>query len=119
MTSGLIISRANKLKLHKIAVNNPSPHNIHSYKHYRNTYNTLLRLSKKLYFETNLKANERNPRKTWDLLKEATKSNSGRQKIDSIIINDSPSNDPNEISEEFNRFFATAGTNISNTLNHP
>jgi hypothetical protein len=117
MTTGLLISRNNKLKLHKTAINNPSIEHTSAYKRYRNTYNTLLRLSKKLYFESNLKAYENNPRKTWELLKEATKSPSSSKKIDTIVINGSSSSNPNEISEEFNRFFSVAGVNISETVN--
>jgi hypothetical protein len=93
-----------------------SPHNTTIYKNFRNIYNSTLRLSKKLYFESSLKTHEKNPRKTWELLKETTGSNSNQHKIESIIVNGSPSSNPNIITEEFNRFFATAGVNISNSV---
>ena len=54
MTSGLLVSRLTKLKLHKLSIHSPSQSNIDQYKRYRNIYNTLLRTSKKLYFEKNL-----------------------------------------------------------------
>jgi len=51
MTRGLLISRATKLKLHKIAVKERTQQSIDHYKRYRNLYNVILRQSKKLYFD--------------------------------------------------------------------
>ncbi len=53
MTSGLLVSRNTKLRLHKISIDNPSNTNITAYRKYRNIYNSVLRNSKKLYFESN------------------------------------------------------------------
>ncbi len=44
-TNGLLISRNNKNKLHKLSILEPSPHNVNTYKTYRNLYNTLIRKS--------------------------------------------------------------------------
>jgi hypothetical protein len=46
--------------------------NIARFRNYRNLYNTLVRKSKAKYFEENLNANVKNPKKTWELLREAT-----------------------------------------------
>jgi len=72
MTPGLLISRISKNNLHKNSLLNPTPENINRFRVYRNLYNTLMRKSKAKYFEENLLANVKNPKKTWDLLKEAT-----------------------------------------------
>jgi hypothetical protein len=63
MTSGLLVSRKNKLKLHKIALCDPLPVNVAKYKSYRNIFNLLVRKSKSLYSEDSLNQNVGNPKK--------------------------------------------------------
>jgi hypothetical protein len=72
MTPGLLISRTTKNNLHKLSLIDPSLVNIAKFKTYRNLYNTLVRKSKNSYFEENLNANVKNPKKSWELLKEVT-----------------------------------------------
>ncbi len=83
MTAGLLILRTTKNMLHKTALCYPLPVNVEKYKIYRNIYNTVLRKSKTKYFEDSLNENVKNPKKTWEILKEATigaKSNSKIEK---------------------------------------
>lgn len=117
MTIGLLTSRNTKSKLHKQALLDPSAYNISRYRSYRNIYNTVLRLSKKLYFEKNLNENAKNPRKSWELLKEALNSNNNQNKIESIQINGLPTDNSQDIAEEFNKFFSTAGVNVASSIN--
>jgi potassium voltage-gated channel Eag-related subfamily H protein 8 len=117
MTSGLLISRKTKDQLYINQVNNPSIENLNKYKTYRNTFNSILRASKKLYFTSSLKKSEKNPKKTWDILKEAMNKQNQRSKIDSIICDNKQTNDPTEIAETFNEFFNTIGTSISESIN--
>jgi hypothetical protein len=112
MTNGLLISRNQKNRLHKKFIAKPTAQNIANYKQYRNIFNSLLRKSKILYFESNLKENEKNPKKTWDILRE-TIGKKTNQKISEININGVPSNDPSLIAHEFNNFFSSIGTKIS------
>jgi hypothetical protein len=72
MTAGLLISRQNKIKLQKTAAMTRNNDDILKFKQYRNVFNGLIRASKKHYFEHNLHTNKKNPKKTWELLKEAT-----------------------------------------------
>jgi hypothetical protein len=116
MTARLLVSRANKNKLHKIAIHKPNNENCSAYKRYRNLYNTLLRNSKKLYFEENLKANVKNPKKTWDLLKEATNQKYKTNNINGIQINDLLNENEKDMAEEFNTFFSEVGVKISNSI---
>jgi len=76
MTGGLIVSRRTKNTLHKAVITNPSELNINYYKTYRNIYNKILRKSKALYFETELKNSKAKLKKTWDVLCEAMNTNS-------------------------------------------
>jgi hypothetical protein len=117
MTIGLLTSRNTKSKLHKQALLDPSARNISRYRSYRNIYNTVLRLSKKLYFKKNLNENAKNPRKSWELLKEALNSNNNQNKIESIQINGLLTDNSQDIAEEFNKFFSTAGVNVTSSIN--
>ena len=63
MTGSLIVSRRTKNLLHKIYIKEPTALNELKYKKFRNLLNTLVRKSKILYFEQNLKLHEKNPKK--------------------------------------------------------
>jgi hypothetical protein len=55
MTKGLLVSRLHKIALCKSMHVNPTPDHVTLFKAYRNTYNKILKLSKKLYFQSQLK----------------------------------------------------------------
>jgi hypothetical protein len=82
MTDELITARNNKLTLYKTYINDRTLNSANNYKIARNQYNTLLRQSKKQYYENNLALNIKNPKRTWDLLKEATNLNRSTSKIE-------------------------------------
>jgi hypothetical protein len=63
MTRGLLVSRINKNKLHKAYLVNPTPTRINHFKTYRNIYNALIRKSKKLYYQQQLKTFKHNPKR--------------------------------------------------------
>ena len=63
LTSGLLISRKTKILLHKKAASERTIEANQKYRTYRNLFNTLVRKSKKMYFETNLNSNKKNPKK--------------------------------------------------------
>jgi hypothetical protein len=116
MTTGLLISRQQKLKLQKLALTKPCTTNTEKYTDYRNIYNKLLRLSKKMYFEKGLAENEKNPKKTWDILKEATNICNDKSKIEKITVNNNSITDPKQIANEFNNFFSKIGIQISESV---
>ena len=76
MTQGLLNSIRSKINLLKKSVNEPSESNIQNYKNFRNIYTKVLRASQKLYFDTNFLKAKKNPKKTWDLIREAIGSDS-------------------------------------------
>jgi hypothetical protein len=71
LTRGLIVSRKNKLRLSNLSAPDPSPLNIAAFKQFRNTFNRVVKLAKKLYFEKKLEANQSNLKKTWELIRTA------------------------------------------------
>ena len=63
MTTGLLISRSNKLKLHKIALTDNAPYNWQQYRAYRNIYNKVVKQSKTLHYLNSIERNAKNPKK--------------------------------------------------------
>ena len=63
MTMGLLISRSNKEKLHKNYLCNTNTETKANYTKYRNIYASLIRLSKKMYYESSLQKFEKNQKK--------------------------------------------------------
>ena len=61
-------------------------------------------------------ANVKNPKKTWDLLKEATVGSKQSKKIDSLTVNGNLVMDQQLIAEEFNSFFTSIGNTISESV---
>jgi Reverse transcriptase (RNA-dependent DNA polymerase) len=60
--------------------------------------------------------NQKNPKKMWDILKEHSTGKKGHEKIEKIQNNRGIFTDNRAIANEFNRFFASAGNNISNSV---
>jgi len=116
MTAGLLISRQTKLELCKKAAKERSQEATQKYRKYRNLFNTLIRLSKKMYFGSNLNLHRKNPKKTWDLLKEAANLSKSTDGVEKIISNNITITDPGQIAEKFNDFFVKVGTSISNSI---
>ena len=75
-----------------------------------------MRASIKLYFSYGLKTNQRNPKKTWELLKEAANLHRLSEGVEKIQVNNVTINDPGKIASPFNEFFCQIGTEISNSI---
>ena len=116
MTIGLLTSRTTKIKLLKISANNPTAENLSAYKIKRNIFTKTLRASKKLYFDTNFNNAKKNPKQTWDLIREAIGTEPKNPKIQKLIVSGSTIEDPNVITNEFNTYFANAGKNVAKTI---
>jgi hypothetical protein len=65
MTKGLLISRKNKLNLYKNFTKNKTDENFQKFKRYRNIYNSLVRLSKKLYYQHKVNSCK-SPKMVWE-----------------------------------------------------
>jgi retron-type reverse transcriptase len=58
----------------------------------------------------------KNPKRTWDLLKEATTGKCSHKPISEITTNAGTITDPTLIAEEFNKFFSNIGSKIVSTI---
>ncbi len=105
-----------KIYLHKKSIKTKTAQDSDIYKLHRNNYNTALRLSKQKYYAENLQKYIKNPKRTWDLLKEAANLNKSSSKIDSIEKNGLIITDPKEIADEFNDYFTNIGIQISESV---
>jgi hypothetical protein len=114
MTTGLLISRARKLELHKKSLIDPARFSTH-YREYRNIFNSLIRTSKKLHYDAKFALHAKNPKMIWNLLNEISGSKKCKNgvSIPYIEVDGKTINSPLDIANEFNSFFATAGQNIS------
>ena len=97
MTTGLLISRTNKQRLHKIALTDNVPYNWQQYRTYRNIFNKTVKQSKKLHYLSSIEKNVKNPKKTWDILRELTTGNKTQQSIDKISADGVTLSDPTQI----------------------
>jgi hypothetical protein len=70
------------------------------------------------YFEDSLNKKVKNPKKTWQILKEATVGTIYNPKIEKITVGGKQISDPPIIADEFNKFFTSIGTSISNSVRH-
>ena len=116
MTNGLLISRRQKILLHKKMIADPSLTNSTKFKKYRNIFNSLVRISKKMYYDSAFQRHEKNSKKTWSLLKEVAFGSAGRGGITEINVNNEAITDPRLISENFNTFFTNVGMEIFNSV---
>jgi len=69
-----------------------------------------------MYFDKNFELHKRNPKKTWELLKEATYLTKSSDKIEKLNIGGSTVSDPELIANEFNDFFVNVGVQISKSI---
>ena len=116
MTRGLLISRTEKIKLHKLALINPTEVNCNKYKSYRNLFNTLVRKSKKLYYDFQIAKNTKNSKKTWDIFNEITLRKTSAHNLNEIEINGIVSSNKMEMANEFNNFFSKIGNKTAKSI---
>jgi hypothetical protein len=116
MTQELLDARATKLFLHKTALKNKSQLDLDRYRDFRNYYNTLTRQAKQKYYLENLNRNVKNPKRSWELLKEAANLNKPKSSIDKIDKDGKILTEPLDIANEFNDFFTSVGVNIAESI---
>jgi hypothetical protein len=121
MTNGLLISRRTKSKLYNISIRRPSAANTEKFRTFRNLYATVVRLSKKLYYQHELALYQSDSKKTWEILRKALNKSkkNGSNVIQSINCNGTSFSNPREIADKFNEFFSNAALNIVDNIPNP
>ena len=85
-TAGLLVSRRNKINLTKNHFLSPSQASLDQLKIYRNLYNKLIRVAKKMFYEYELRINQGNLKKSWDLIRHALNKKQSKNSVISKII---------------------------------
>jgi hypothetical protein len=117
MTKGLLISRKRKIFLCTQSLKKPNLDSHNVYKSYRNMYNKIVKLSKKMYYEAQLSENQSNTKITWQILRRALNlSKKNDNSIQKIIINNECITDPKLMANKFNEFFSNIAKIIVNKI---
>jgi len=116
MSAGLLKSRVTKDRLYLESLSNTSPASKARFKTYRQVYFKTVRAAKKLYYSKKLKENAMDPKKTWQTLNEILDRGKHTETIDKINIDGNPETNPKNIATQFNKFFTSAGKNISDSV---
>jgi hypothetical protein len=113
MSNGLLTSRREKIRLGKISCKKPTLVNQTKFKNYRNIYNSLIKLAKKLYYEKLFAKYQNNLKKSWQLIHEVIKKSSSKSdSVQHILVNNISITDPLLIANHFNEFFSNIALDI-------
>ena len=117
ITRGLIQSSITKSKLLLDKIKNPSDENLNRYKTFQNIYNKLLRIAKQTYYNDKLQSTKHDMKQTWKILKSALNAPNKTHSLPEYFnIDNLKIIDKTEICNKFNKFFATIGSDISDSV---
>ena len=118
ITQGIMMSIATKQKLYHKFIHVPSKINEKKYKGFRNKLNRIIRLRKQDYFTFLIEQNKNDICKTWKIVNEIM----GRQNISRLpqFIQKQHRRlyDDREIADDFNSYFSSIGSSISEKIKH-
>lgn len=117
ITKGLLKSINNKNKLYKKYKKIPNDENLQKYKMYRNKLDSLIRKSKRQYFENKFNKSKNDMQKTWKTINNITGRNK-QQKVQSQFVNSDGEKitNPQTISNDFNDFFVNIGPKLASEI---
>ena len=101
-----------------LRVKNPTAANIDQFKRFRNLYSLVIKTAKKLYYEKQQTLNQKNLRKTWQILfSSINKSKINRQDLSQLTINglDVSNKSPTELISRNPNYFSLSEHNVTKT----
>ncbi len=117
ITKGLVQSAVTKATLLVKKIKYPTDFNIDKHRKFQILYNKLLRICKKTYFEEQLINAKRDMKATWNILRAAlNKTNNSTPIPEYFIINNIKVTNKAEIVKQFNNFFASIGSDMSQNV---
>lgn len=120
ITPGLVKSIHTKDKLYKKYITNRNPENKTNYNKYRNTLNSLLRISKKNHITAELDSHKHNMKKTWQTLNDLLGRNKASKSASHFTDDDGTEvKDPTKIANKFNEFFTNIGPSLAAKIPPP
>jgi exonuclease III len=110
LTMGIKKSISHKHKLHILYLKTPSPDNLANYKKFKNKLRHILKTAERNFYQSELRKNQNNMRKSWALIKDIINKNRKKpQQIPKLTINGKSCEDSQEISNAFCKFFTNIG----------
>ena len=117
MTNGLMKSRKHKEKLFSKKIRNPTELNVKIFKNYNTIYNKIKRTSKRQYYDSKFKEFSSNMRKTWDTIREVTRTKKRKENMPDYFKNNGEIiTGAASIAEGFNSFFSSIGPELANNI---
>jgi len=89
---------------------------LNKYKIYRNKLTAVLRKAEKCYYASKLEAAKHNLQKTWKVINTIILRKKAETGIPSVIQNNQTVNDPKEMADIFNNFFANIGQDLAKKI---
>lgn len=121
ISEGLITSIKERDKLKKRLLESYSEDLEKEYKTYRNYLNTLLKKSKNNYYKNQVLQNQKNLKKIYEIISEATNNNLDNKKTEiNLVDNDGkPFDNTKQMADYCNDYFANIGSNMLSNISEP
>jgi hypothetical protein len=103
MTAGLLVSRRQKNKLFKKQIAHPTNDNVNHFRIYRNIYNSTLRKSKKLFYESTISKFKSKPKQLWEFLRSVNGNIQCSNNINEVIVDQNVIKDDKKNCASFQR----------------
>lgn len=120
ITNDILAQIKLRQRLHKKAIKHPSQLNQKNFKQCRNKTTRMIEQAKRSYYNNKISSVKSNPQKIWRTINNIINLKKDVIKTTDIIIhndtNSTSSNDPKEISNEFNKFFTTIGSKLAQQI---
>ena len=118
MSQGIMVSRKRKNLLASLSLKNPTRVSVAEFRAFRNLYNQVIRSAKKIYFQKQLADNQKNLRKTWQILFSTINKNTKKSNIIShLTVNGLDIEDQLSMACHFNKFFSEIATKTVSNIN--
>ena len=106
-----------KNNLYGISLKHPTFCKINRYKTYKNKLTSILKEEEKLYYQSQILANENNLKKVWTIIKRVKNKRRNVKTSDEFIQNNKVITDPQEITNGFNDYFMNVGPGLASKIN--
>ena len=124
MTEGLKQSQYTQMRLFKLANRDPNgpsgdagKTNLTKFKEYRRIHSKTRRQAKRSYFNSKFKEIKHNAKETWNVLNSLIRNKSTKsKKVDELEVDGKKITSNKEISNEFNKFYASVGETQAATI---
>lgn len=114
-TKGIKESIKQEKKLYNKKIQSPTEENKLKHKHYKSLLDRMKRKAKQDHYHKHFESNQRNPRKTWEMINSLINRSKKSKKTlsDHFNMGGKQINDKKQIANGFNAFFKMVGPNLS------